>query len=46
MNPIQQPDDFGQSLWLDNITRELLDNGSTLAIQLQRLADKSAAAVR
>lgn len=28
MNPTRQLHDLGQSLWLDNITRELLDNGS------------------
>ena len=28
MKPTQQLHDLGQSLWLDNITRELLDNGS------------------
>ena len=28
MNPTRQLHDLGQSLWLDNITRELLDNGT------------------
>ena len=28
MEPTQQLHDLGQSLWLDNITRELLDNGT------------------
>ena len=28
MKPTQQLQDVGQSLWLDNITRELLDNGT------------------
>lgn len=28
MKPTQQLQDLGQSLWLDNITRELLDNGT------------------
>jgi transaldolase len=28
MKPTQQLHDLGQSLWLDNITRELLDNGT------------------
>ena len=34
MNNLQQLRDIGQSLWLDNITRELLDNGT-----LQRYID-------
>src|SRR5271167_198159 len=28
MNPTQQLHDLGQSLWLDNITRDILDNGT------------------
>jgi transaldolase len=28
MNPTKQLHDFGQSLWLDNITRDLLDSGT------------------
>src|SRR5438270_5156175 len=28
MNPTQKLHDVGQSLWLDNITRDLLDNGT------------------
>jgi len=28
MNATQQLHDLGQSLWLDNITRDLLDNGT------------------
>lgn len=28
MNPTRQLHDLGQSLWLDNITREILDNGT------------------
>src|SRR5680860_95871 len=28
MEPTRQLHDLGQSLWLDNITRELLDNGT------------------
>ena len=28
MNPIQKLHDVGQSLWLDNITRDLLNNGT------------------
>ena len=28
MNPTRQPHDLGQSLWLDNITRELLNQGT------------------
>lgn len=28
MKPTRQLHDLGQSLWLDNITRELLDNGT------------------
>jgi len=28
MKPIQQLHDLGQSLWLDNITRELLTDGT------------------
>lgn len=28
MNPIRQLHDLGQSLWLDNITREMLDTGT------------------
>ena len=28
MNPIQQLRDLGQSIWLDNITRKMLDDGS------------------
>ena len=28
MKPPRQLYDLGQSLWLDNITRELLDNGT------------------
>src|SRR4051794_4109467 len=28
MNKTQQLRDIGQSLWLDNITREMLDNGA------------------
>ncbi|MCR4331616.1 MAG: hypothetical protein NUV34_02760 [Sulfuricaulis sp.] len=28
MKATQQPHDPGQSLWLDNITRELLTNGT------------------
>src|SRR5271165_5368033 len=28
MNPTQQLHNLGQSLWLDNITRDLLDNGT------------------
>ena len=31
MNPTQRLHELGQSLWLDNITREMLDSG-----QLQR----------
>jgi transaldolase len=29
MNSLQQLRDLGQSLWLDNITRDLLDNGTS-----------------
>ena len=28
MNKTQELHDLGQSLWLDNITREILDNGN------------------
>ena len=28
MKPTQQLHEFGQSLWLDNITRNLLDSGT------------------
>jgi transaldolase len=28
MKPTQALDDLGQSIWLDNITRDLLDNGT------------------
>ena len=28
MKPTRQLHDLGQSLWLDNITREILDNGT------------------
>ena len=28
MNATQELHDLGQSLWLDNITRDLLDNGT------------------
>jgi transaldolase len=28
MNPTRQPHDLGQSLWLDNIARELLNQGT------------------
>ena len=28
MKPTQKLHDLGQSLWLDNITRDLLDNGT------------------
>ena len=28
MKPTRQLHDLGQSLWLDNITREMLDNGT------------------
>jgi len=28
MNATQQLHDLGQSLWLDNITRDLLDSGT------------------
>ena len=31
MNPTRQLHDLGQSLWLDNITREILDNGALRA---------------
>ena len=34
MKSTQRLHDLGQSLWLDNITREILDNGT-----LQRYAD-------
>ena len=37
MTPIQQLRDLGQSLWLDNITRELLDDG-TLSRYIQDYA--------
>src|SRR5262249_40910980 len=37
MNATQQLHDLGQSLWLDNITRDLLDNGT-----LQRYIDELA----
>ncbi len=28
MNPTRQLHDLGQSLWLDNITRDILNNGT------------------
>ncbi|CAN5696810.1 transaldolase [soil metagenome] len=37
MKPTQQLQDLGQSLWLDNITRELLTNG-TLARYIEELS--------
>jgi transaldolase len=37
MKATQELHDLGQSLWLDNITRGLLDNGT-----LQRYEDSSA----
>ncbi len=37
MNPTRQLHDLGQSLWLDNITRELLDNG-TLGRYIEELS--------
>jgi transaldolase len=37
MNKTQQLHDLGQSLWLDNITREILDNG-TLAGYIENLS--------
>ena len=37
MKPTQQLHDLGQSLWLDNITRDILDNG-TLKIYIDELS--------
>ena len=37
MKPTRQLQDLGQSLWLDNITRELLDNG-TLRLYIEYLS--------
>ena len=36
MNPTRQLHDLGQSLWLDNITRTLLDDGTLAALHRRR----------
>ncbi len=39
MKPTQKLHDLGQSLWLDNITRELLNSGTLEALHRGSLGD-------
>ena len=39
MKPTQQLHDLGQSLWLDNITRELLTDGTLRALHRRAFGD-------
>ena len=41
MKPTQQLHDLGQSLWLDNITRDLLDDGHAAALHRRALGHRA-----
>ena len=41
MKPTKKLHDLGQSLWLDNITRELLNSGTLQALHRRALGDRA-----